>query len=322
MERGPNTTTARWAPGWMSYIGAVQGVLNAAGMGPWEYWQLMGATGMAYHLVMQERCCISSVTVYDWLGTHLSALDRIGILSEVHESVAGRPTFEAAARRAVDRIRESIDGGRGVILWGVDTGEFGVVYGYDDEAGLLYASGCYGEGGKPIPYDQVGRTFADDPILFYQIIREQVPVDPAQSARSALGYFANLMERTGHVARGYHAGLLAYDNWIKGLQTEGFDQRGCRYATFVYADARGCAARYLQHLAESDPSLAPVAAAFRRTASIYQEMMAALEQRHSDPRALERPVTPAQAAALIPLLGQAKASETEALELVKGYLRA
>lgn len=96
--------SARFQECWMSYVGAVQGILNGAGMGPWEYWHLMGATGMAFHMVMHEQCCISSVTVYDWMNTHLAALSRIGVLSEVHEAMPGSPVYEAACRRAIQRI--------------------------------------------------------------------------------------------------------------------------------------------------------------------------------------------------------------------------
>lgn len=320
MERKRRAIDARFVEGWMSYVGAVQGVLDAAGMGPWEYWRLMGGTGMAFHLVMHETCCISSVTMYDWRHTHLAALDQIGVLSEVHQALPGSPTYDAACRRAVVRIKQSIDEGIGVVLWGVDTGEFGVVYGYDDEDGVLLTSGCYGPKGNPILYENVGRSFPGAPILHCQVILERVPVDERQTARSSLQYYVDLMTRTSPIAPGYRTGLGAYDNWIQGLQTEGFSQEGCRYATFVYAEARQCAARYVEHLAEADSALAPAAAAFRRTAGIYGRMMEVLGQDLGDPSALNTPVSAEQAAALVPLLRQAKESEAETVALVQHYL--
>lgn len=222
-----NEATARFRPQWMSYIGAVQGILNAAGMGSWEYWRLMGATGMAFHLVMHETCCISSVTMYDWIQTHVAALDRIGVRSKAYVAMPDEPMYDAARQQAIGQIKDSIDRGVGVVLWGVGTGEFGVVYGYDDEEGVLLADGCFCEGGAPIRYEEIGRTFPGAPILHYQVILEQVPVDPWETARSALRHYVNLMEQSEQYAPGYRAGLLAYDNWIMGLQTEGFDQAGC-----------------------------------------------------------------------------------------------
>jgi len=322
MEERRRTVGARYGEAWMSYIGAVQGVLNDAGMGPWEYWRLMGETGMAFHMVMNEACCISSVTVYDWTATHSAALTNIGVLSEVYQALPGTPTYDAACRRALVNIKRSIDNGVGVVLWGVDTGEFGVVYGYDDEDGILLTSGCWGSRGRPILYENVGRSFPGAPILHYQIMLERVPTDEREAARGALLYYVDLMERTGHIAPGYRAGLLAYDNWITALQTEGFDQTGCRYATFVYTEARECAARYVAHLAESERTLEPAAASFRRTADIYEQMMAVLGQSLSDPSTLHTPVSPSQAAALIPLLREARQSEAETVTLVRRYLQA
>lgn len=320
MEKKRRAVGARFEEAWMSYIGAVQGVLNAANMGPWEYWRLMGETGMAFHLVMHESCCVSSVTMYDWMNTHSTAMSRIGILSEVYQAVPGTPTFDAACRRALVHIKESVDNGVGVVLWGVDTGEFGVVYGYDDEDGVLLTSGCWGSRGKPILYENIGRSFPGAPVLHYQIMLERVPTDERQTARSALQYYVDLMERPGHIAPGYRAGLLAYDNWIRGLQTEGFAHMGCRYATFVYTDARECAARYVAHLAEADPALQPAAASFRRTAEIYGRMMAVLGQDLYDPSPLETPMSAEQAAALVPLLREAKQNEAETVALVRRYL--
>ncbi|MBP2018279.1 hypothetical protein J2Z79_001680 [Symbiobacterium terraclitae] len=320
MEKRRGAVGARFVEGWMSYVGAVQGVLDAAGMGPWEYWRLMGETGMAFHLVMHETCCISSVTVYDWMNTHSAAMSRIGVLSEVYQALPGTPTYDAACRRAVVNIRESIDNGVGVVLWGVDTGEFGVVHGYDDEDGVLLTSGCWGSRGRPILYENIGRTFPGAPVLHYQIMLERVPTDERQTARSALQHYVDLMDRPGHIAPGYRAGLLAYDNWIQGLQTEGFSGTGCRYATFVYTEARECAARYVAHLAGADPALKPAADAFRRTAEIYGRMMKVLGQDLSDPSPLEAPVSAEQAAALVPLLREAKQSEAETVALVQRYL--
>lgn len=321
MEARRRAVDARFVEGWMSYIGAVQGVLNAAGMGPWEYWRLMGDTGMAFHLVMHETCCVSSVTAYDWMNTHLAALSRIGVHSEVYGAHPAMPTFDAARRRALVHIRESIDRGIGVVLWGVDSGEFGVVWGYDEEDGVLLTSGCHGPRGNPIPYENLGMSFPGAPELHYQIVLERVPADERQTARSSLRYYVDLMERQGHMGPGYRAGLSAYDNWMRGLQREGFDQFGCRYATFVYAEARACAARYVEHLAEAERALAPAAEAFRRTAAIYGRMMEVLGQDLADPSVLDTPVTAEQAAALIPLLREAKESESETVARVAQYLR-
>lgn len=45
----------------------------------------MGLTGMAFHLIMHQECCPSSVTSYDWLSEHSIAFDRLGVLSEIYQ---------------------------------------------------------------------------------------------------------------------------------------------------------------------------------------------------------------------------------------------
>ncbi|HYG60615.1 MAG TPA: hypothetical protein VD902_21285, partial [Symbiobacteriaceae bacterium] len=123
---------ARFTGSWNSYAGAVHGVLKAAGMYDGDFTRLMGMTGMAFHLIMHEECCISSATVYNWQEEHSASLDRLGVYAETFGAMPDQITYETAIRRAVANIKGAVDRGVGAILWGVDTGEFGVVYGYDD----------------------------------------------------------------------------------------------------------------------------------------------------------------------------------------------
>ncbi|HON41964.1 MAG TPA: hypothetical protein PLM74_02380, partial [Bacillota bacterium] len=135
-----NSTGARLTPSWTSYVGAAHGVLKAAGMIDLSMSQMMGMTGIGFHFIVHEECCPSSVTVYDWMSEHQQAMARIGVFAEPNMAEPGTPTYDAARRHTIHRIRESIDRGVGAILWGVDTGEFGVAYGYDDDDQVLLVS--------------------------------------------------------------------------------------------------------------------------------------------------------------------------------------
>ena len=53
---------------WTSYVAGVYGALTGAGWWKDEVWKLMGMTGIAFHFIMHETCCPSSVTVYDWMA--------------------------------------------------------------------------------------------------------------------------------------------------------------------------------------------------------------------------------------------------------------
>ena len=46
---------------WTTYIGSVYGVVKAAGLWEGEVWQLMGMSGLAFHFIVHETACPSSV---------------------------------------------------------------------------------------------------------------------------------------------------------------------------------------------------------------------------------------------------------------------
>lgn len=143
-----NSIRARLTPSWTSYVGAAHGVLTAANMTDFSLSQMMGMTGIGFHFIVHEECCPSSVTVYDWTSEHQQAMARIGIFAEVNMAEPRTPIYDAARRHTIQRIRESVDRGIGAILWGVDTGEFGVAYGYDDDDQVLLVSGVASAGSE------------------------------------------------------------------------------------------------------------------------------------------------------------------------------
>lgn len=317
------TTDARFQPLWTSYGGAAYGVLRAAGSYDGDITRLMGQSGLAFHLIWHETCCPSSVTVYDWADEHQTAMERVGVLAESFQAMPGSPTYEAARRRAVDNIKAAVDRGVGVILWGVDTGEFGVVYGYDDADGVFLVDGVgkVGTGSNPILYENVGKTFEGAPILHYQAPVAKVPYDPAWSYRESLAYYVRHMESPSHIAPAYRSGLLAYDNLARSLERRDYNPFGLRYGMNVYTEAKELAADYLWRLADDwDKRLAPAAETFKKISAVYARMGEALGGGHGEPAAMNLPVTPDQADRLLPVVREAKALESEALARVKAVL--
>jgi hypothetical protein len=317
-------TKARFAPGWTSYAGAALPVLKAAGMVDVDMTRFLGLTGLAFHMIWHEECDISSVTVYDWVDVHRAAFERIGVLSEIYEAMPDSPIYEAARRRAVTQMKAALDQGVGMILWGVDTGEFGVVYGYDDADGVFLVSGCFDGGparSQPILYENVGKTFPGAPILFCQVPVDRAPFNPDRAYRASLEYYVRHTEAQFHASPAYKSGLLGYDNWIRSLQAGTYRADGLRYNSTVYAEARCFAADYLAILAtEWNPKLQPAAATFRQIAGLYEQMMQVLGQQLDGMVDLHRAVAREEAAALLPLVRAARDLEEDALEQVKAAL--
>ncbi len=317
---------ARFTCAWNSYVGAVHGALTAAGLTERDFTDLMGLTGMAFHLIMHEECCPSSVTMYPWTEEHLTALDRIGVLSEAWTVMPDSVTYEAARRRATLNIKASLDSGLPVILWGVDTAEFGVVHGYDDGDGVFLVDGCWrmgtrGTPSNPILYENVGRS-CHVPILFYQNPVERVAFDEGRAYRESLLYYAQHMSSPAHFGPAYKGGLSAYDNWLRALEGGKFIPFGVRYNGTVYAESKDAAAAYVARLAENwDPALRPTAKTFAQVAAVYAEMMRVLGHSPAEGKVdLGAPVTDRQVADLTPLVRQAKLLEGTAVRQVQEFL--
>lgn len=319
-------TAARMRGSWLSYIGAAYGACQSAGLCDLDFIDAYGMSGMGSHFIVHETCCPSSVTVYNWIGDHTSALDRLGVLSEVCLSFPGSRTYEAACRRAILNIKASIDRGVPVVLWGVDSAEFGLVYGYDDADGVLLVSGIFGqgpEGSTPILYENVGRTCQVAPLLHYQVPVERVPVDLDRAHREALAEYVSRMERPGHTEPSYHCGLAAYDVWIRALSRPDLNQRGLRYLVYVYYETKDFMAAYVRRLAATwhgAHGMSEVADSFSAVSAVYARMMEVLAQRYTPPPILEEPVSPEQLRALDPLLREARAKEAATVALVKRVL--
>jgi len=255
---------------WTMYIGAVDGVLRAAGWWSDETYLLMGMTGMAFHFIMHKAACPSSVTVYPWDQEHLTMLDRIGVYSEIFCGDATMNTFELMQREAIERIKASIDRGMGVVVWAPSPVlEFGIVNGYDDEDGVFFIdSGIPGQVNDPLLYTNLGKS--EVPLLFWQIFKGKVEANREKVFRDSLKYGIGEWNKVFHMNPDYASGRKAYDNLIGTLERGDYGPFGLCYNMAVYADAKDCLARYLGYVAAESPGLKGLG----RAASLYREVAA------------------------------------------------
>jgi predicted DNA-binding transcriptional regulator YafY len=321
-------TAARMQTCWTTFVGAAQGVLDAAGLidPRLDTSALMGLSGRAFHLTLDDTCWPGCATLYDWPREHATAFERIGVLAEVFQAGPDSPTYDAARRRAVTHIKAALDRGLAVVLWGVDAPEFGVVYGYDDADGVFLVDGVARLNGRrstPILYDNVGRS-SDVPELHYVVPVERVPWDATAAHLAALRDYLARTEVRPQLVPKYPSGLRAYDNWLTALESGTFVPFGLRYNTAVLADARKHAATYLERLAAEGlllPHLAEAGAVARENAVLFRRMLEVLGMDGpAGAASLGQPVAPAQAQALAPLVRQARGLEARQLDLVKQAL--
>lgn len=325
--KGKGETSARMPGCWTTYAGAAHGVLSKAGLIDLTLMETFGMTGVTFHLFMHNRCIAASVTVYDWVGRHVNALDRIGVLSEMYHYEPGTNTYDAARGRVIGKIKQSIDRGVAVIAWAIDTGEFGIIYGYDDEDGVFFVDGVHKFnqplGSDPMLYGNLGLKFPHAPFIHVQIPIERVDYDREQAYRDSLLFYLDVMKRQYHMSPDFHTGFRAYDAWIHTLESGTYDAFGLRYNTSVFTECKCYAAEYLRFLAERSTSmkgLAAVAGLFGEIAERYRLMMGVLEQDNNGSYHLGRPVSKSQAAAAAVEVRKAKRLEKEAVDLINQAL--
>lgn len=260
---------------WTSYISGVYGVLSAAGMWQDEVYKLMGMTGMAFHFIVHENCCPSSVTVYDWVSEHTAMMDRIGVYSDVYQSYNNRSdTYELRHRDAVKRIKESIDRGVGVVVWApTSILEFGFVKGYDDEDGVFIVGDCTGQTVDPLLYGNLGKS--DVPMLFYQIFREKVTTDTQRIFKDSLEFAVSEWEKEFHVNSTFASGRKGYKLLLASLEKGDFNLFGLPYILAVYVDSKKNAAQYLAFLAGNQSEfkgLEKAAGLYNQITGKYEEL--------------------------------------------------
>ena len=296
------------------YIAALDGALRSAGMWEDESWMLAGATGLAFHLVVDPKTCPSSPTAYDWTRVHTAAAERIGVRSRCVECIGDVDAYPSQRDEAVAMIKAALDDGRPAVARTVDWAEFAIVTGYDDADGVLYFDGRHAD---PVLYENFGSPHGR-PFLFAQTFDGREPHDPAEVARSSLEYAVACWTGAGfpkHTLYDYEVGEVGYAALIRALETGDTDPLGLRYILKIHADARRCAASYLDHLAATDvlPGLDAAAAAYREVAPLTRS---ASELLPAAPP-FERPLDTVAADA-VGLLRRAAELEEQAIAALEG----
>ena len=245
---------------WTTYAGSLYGSLKAAGMWDGDLDTMMGETGILFHFIMEDGCCPSGVTVYNWMNTHYAMADRIGIANEVfivHKEPQWN-TFEAAQEIAVDKIRASIDRGVAPVVWApTKILEFGLVGGYDDDEKLLLPEHCLPDEPDPILYDNFG--LSEVPIIHVQTFYKSCDYDRERTIRNSLRFGVDHWNSQFHMSNNYGAGKKGWENCISALHSGSFNGFGLTYCMNVYADSKRRIPGYLDKTSSVADYLQPLA---------------------------------------------------------------
>ncbi|UFJ42422.1 BtrH N-terminal domain-containing protein [Brevibacillus humidisoli] len=262
---------------WTSWVDSLYTPLYVAGDNRPTH-ELMGITGFAFRMQMQnEMICSSSTVVFDWQRVFTESALRLGYKSSFYYGrfenaylphVSDHFPLVDDNRQAIEAIRSYIDAGKPVIAFDLFLPEFGVIYGYDDEKRVLYAMDAAKEEGGEFPYEKLGQTYSL--ILCVGALDEPVKIDQAEALRQALQFAVDHARgRDIYASDCYTTGLAAYDLWIKHLEKGPgtIDKNVNAYVIAVFADARANAVTFLREASVSEavkPYTDNAAAAYER----------------------------------------------------------
>ncbi len=252
----------RYQPCWISYLGAIAGVLQSLGT-ECDIVDVGGYSGYNFIVhVSKGTTCPSGPTAMapeTWkeirrgtqtLGWKLDGWFDNKSFPEKESELT--PEDLARAKSFFNRVKAVIDQDRPAIIWGIPVPEYGIVKGYrgDDYIVSTFRSLHLEEETKeehPIRFDALKAPGCLD--LFY--FTEKIEIDQTKEDRIAIERALNMTRGTKVAREHYVAGPAAYEQWASMLETkEDIDVFGNSYLGACYHEGKDCAATFLRRMAK------------------------------------------------------------------------
>lgn len=307
-------------PAWNTYAVSMMSVLENCGM--WRatdtFQKFMCETGIAVRFCVDKTCSSLPVTDYDWMDEHTGFMERIGVVTDKYFAAPHDPAFDCIQQKAIQAVKTAIDNKAACVAWGIDTGEFGVIYGYDDEDKVFFARGIGSANTAstlPILYNNLGKTFEYAPVLYCEIPRASHETNPNQVFRNFLDQYVQEMKQIPENPE-RACGLAAYDMLINAVSQKAVNAFGLRYCTGIYYERKEAILMYLSEGQEED-----LANSFRETVRLYKKLMYDILQQDTDGwNYLSKPVCEDSYPEIIKVLHELKQSEEENVKTAERIL--
>ena len=313
---------------WSTYAVFIMSTLESCGM--WDvndtYQEFLGETCIGFQILIHKNCSTIAVTYYDWKTDHTYFMNSIGVKTESCMVHPGDADYDSEQEKAISNIKASIDNGRAVIVWGIDTGEFGIIHGYDDEDGVFFTLGVNSLNSTysdPILYENLGKTFEFSPWIYYQYPVSNKPIPKKEMIKNSLKYYVEHMEG-GNSEDDYTIGLAAYDHWINSLSGD-FDSFGLRYCSVIYWERKDSICLYMNIVKRYFPDnvhVEELQTLFSEIARLYLRLREdVLNQGLDGPGDLCKPVTKDMAKEAVKVILDIKSLEEKAVKTTHEFLR-
>ena len=264
---------------WNTYAISMMSVLEHCGMWNKEdtFQKFLSVTGIASRFCVDANCSSLPVTDYDWMEDHTCFMERIGVRTKKYYAAPGAEEYSAVQEEAVVAIKEGIEAGRACVTWGIDTGEFGVIYGYDDEDKVFFSKGIGSQNtntSMPILYSNLGKTFEWAPVLYCEIPEKVHEVDWNRAYAEVLRLYIEGMQ-TSCDDSGRTYGFGVYDVIADAVREDRLDSFGFKYCIGIFYERKDALLLYLEEIQKEQPSeaLARLIEAFRTTVGLYRKLM-------------------------------------------------
>lgn len=311
---------------WNTYAISMMSVLEHCGMWNKEdtFQKFLSVTGIASRFCVDANCSSLPVTDYDWMEDHACFMERIGVRTKKYYAAPGEEDYTGKQQEAVAAIKAGIEVGKACTVWGIDTGEFGVIYGYDDEDKVFFPKGIGSRNtntSMPILYSNLGKTFEWAPVLYCEIPEALREIDWDQAYEDTLRLYVQGMEAAHDNGRAY--GLAAYDEIVTAVREDRLDSFGFKYCVGIYYERKEALLLYLeeQQKKRTGETLVQLIEAFRMTVALYRELMFEILGGGTEGwNTLFEPVDKQCYPEIMKVLGELKESEERNIELVKSMM--
>lgn len=312
---------------WNTYAISMMSVLEHCGMWNKEYTfqRFLSVTGIAARFCVDANCSSLPVTDYDWMEQHADFIERIGVQTKKYYAAPEVEEYSARQEEAIKAIKKGIEDNKACVVWGIDTGEFGIIYGYDDEDKVFFPKGIGNQNtntSMPVLYNNLGKTFEWAPVLYCEIPEVVHEVDWNRAYWNALQLYVEGMQ-TSQDDSGRTYGFGVYDTIVEAVRENRLDSFGFKYCIGIYYERKDALLLYLEEMHKEQPSeaLEELIEAFRVTVGLYRKLMFdILEGGTEGWNNLFEPVNKECYPEIIKIIQELKASEEKNVELIKDVI--
>ena len=312
---------------WNTYAISMMSVLEHCGMWNKEYTfqRFLSVTGIAARFCVDANCSSLPVTDYDWMEQHADFIERIGVQTKKYYAAPEVEEYSARQEEAIKAIKKGIEDNKACVVWGIDTGEFGIIYGYDDEDKVFFPKGIGNQNtntSMPVLYNNLGKTFEWAPVLYCEIPEVVHEVDWNRAYWNALQLYVEGMQTSQDVS-GRTYGFGVYDTIVEAVRENRLDSFGFKYCIGIYYERKDALLLYLEEMHKEQPSeaLEELIEAFRVTVGLYRKLMFdILEGGTEGWNNLFEPVNKECYPEIIKIIQKLKASEEKNVELIKDVI--